>query len=90
MKGLSCFFWAVLGRSGSITDCICVSQTQTQAQAGNLESTTKPPDMSIFKTRSQLESYISALGRWATTAKTSGMAETLLADIILTYMVGWS
>ena len=70
-----------------ITDRNCVPQTQTQAQAGTLESTTKPPDMSILKNRSQPESYISTLERWATIAKTSGMAETLLADITLTYGV---
>ena len=43
--------------------------------------------MSTLRDRSQLEFYISALERWATIAKTSGMAETLLADIILTYGV---
>ena len=49
-------------------------QAQTQAQAGTLESVAKPPDMK----RSQL-----ALKKWTTMVKTSGMAETLPADIIL-------
>ena len=43
------------------------------------------PDMSILKDRSQLEFYISALERWATIAKASGVAETLLADIVLAH-----
>ena len=44
-----------------ITDCNCVPQMQTQAQAGTLEPITKPPDMSVLRDRSQLEFYISAL-----------------------------
>ena len=39
--------------------------------------------MSIFKNRSQLEFYILALEKWTTVAKTSGMVETPLADIVL-------
>ena len=41
--------------------------------------------MSILRDRSQLEFYISALERWATIAKASGIAETILADIVLTH-----
>ena len=41
--------------------------------------------MSILKDRSQLEFYTSALERWATIAKASGVAETLLADIVLAH-----
>ena len=41
--------------------------------------------MSILKDRSQLEFYISALERWTTIAKVSGVAETLLADIVLAH-----
>ena len=70
-----------------IIDCNCVLQTQTQAQAGTLESITKPPDMSILRNRSQLEFYILALEKWTTVVKTSGMAETLPADIILAHGV---
>ena len=75
-----------------ITDCNCVPQTQTQA--GTLEPITppimqslKPPDMSFLRDRSQLEFYISALEKWATIGKTSGIAETLLAEIILAHAV---
>ena len=45
----------------------------------------EPPDMSILKDRSQLEFYTLALERWATIAKVSGVAETLLADIVLAH-----
>ena len=48
-------------------------------------SSIEPPDMSILRDRSQLEFYISALERWATIAKASGIAETLLADIVLAH-----
>ena len=48
-------------------------------------SSTEPPDMSIPKDRSQLEFYMSALERWATIAKVSGVKETLLVDIVLTH-----
>ena len=48
-------------------------------------SSTEPPDMNIPKDRSQLEFYLSALERWATIAKVSGVKETLLVDIVLTH-----
>ena len=48
-------------------------------------SSIEPPDMSILKDRSQLEFYILALERWATIAKVSGVAETLLEETVLTH-----
>ena len=49
---------------------VFINVPQTQAQAGTLESTTKPPDMSIIKNHSQPESYTLALGRRGTIVKT--------------------
>ena len=43
--------------------------------------------MSFLRDRSQLEFYISALEKWATIVKTSGIADTFLADIILAHGV---
>lgn len=48
-------------------------------------SSIEPPDMCILKDCSQLEFYTSALERWATIVKASGVAETLLADIVLAH-----
>ena len=41
--------------------------------------------MSILKDRSQLEFYTAALERWATIAKATGVADNLLADIVLAH-----
>ena len=48
-------------------------------------SSIEPPDRSILKEHSQFEFYISALERWVTIAKVSGVKKTLLADILLTH-----
>ena len=48
-------------------------------------SSIEPPDRSILKEHSQFEFYISALERWVTIAKVSGVKETLLVDIVLTH-----
>ena len=50
-----------------------------------MSSILEPPDMGILKDRSQLEFYISALERWASIAKATGMADTLRADIVLAH-----
>ena len=48
-------------------------------------SNLEPPDISILKDRSRLEFYITALERWANIAKASGIADTLLADLVLNH-----
>ena len=48
-------------------------------------SNLEPPDISILKDRSRLEFYITALERWANIAKASGIADTLLADLVLAH-----
>ena len=64
-------------------DCDCPPKVQVPAKTSqpptsSTMSSIEPPDMSILKDRSQLEFYTSALERWATIAKASGVAETLL------------
>ena len=71
-------------------DCDCPPKVQVPAKTSqpptsSTMSSIEPPDMSILKDRSQLEFYTSALERWATIAKASGVAETLLADIVLAH-----
>ena len=73
-------------------DCNCFPKVQEKARTPELTtpaamSSVEPPDTSILRDCSQLDFYISALERWATIAKASGVAETLLADIILAHGV---